>query len=502
MTRDDRYRVPAEDGGVAIVPPLEELVGLARSNAARQASQVFEVGGLSSVELARRARAEMLRVAGEFTGGLGGEVRLGSPDLIIATGHQPTLFHPGIWLKNHLAGRLARSVGAASVNFIVDNDTVDVSAIRVPVESEDGLAVREAPFIDCPAGVAAEEVRVPECACEALAEAARLGESALAGSLAAEFAGAVGPAETVAELVARPRRRLEEGFGLSNLELPVSRLCETEAFGIFRDHIVANAERFAAVHNAALERYRAAERISNAVDPVPNLGVQAGRLELPFWVWRSGGLRRPMFVGGESGAGRKVRPRALTMTLFFRLFCCDLFIHGMGGARYEPVNDGIIREFFGVEPPGYVAASGTLFVRPRRAVPGADTAALRQRLRRLQSTPEQFVDELLPGDADARELVRLRLALREPGEGTKRERRAAYEKAKKAGLKLQELLAPHILACRNELVRADRLESARAIAEDRTFPFFFYSCEALAGLYELSVPRTSVPQKPEQDPQP
>src|SRR5205085_227153 len=55
-----------------------------------------------------------------------------------------------------------------------------------------------------------------------------------------------------------------------------------------------------------------------------------------------------------------IRPRALTLTLYSRLFLCDFFIHGLGGAKYDVITDGLIRRFFGVEPPAYACVTATL----------------------------------------------------------------------------------------------------------------------------------------------
>ena len=505
------YDIPAADGQVRIAPPAEELPELARANAALRASYEFRIGDVPAATLARQIRADCIRLAGDYTRSLGAETPSRPFDLVIATGHQPVLPHPGIWLKNHLAWRVAQAAGGMGLNFVVDNDTVDLRAIRVPVETGAGPEVRAVPFIDCPSGVTAEEMpaRARDTApAAALAEVARLAGSALDHTLADEFAAAAEPSNSLVDLITRPRRRIEGRFGVHNLELPVGRLAETDGFRAFFAHIVDNAERFVEVYNAALDRHRAEHGITNPVDPVPNLRRHGRGLEVPFWAWRAGEPRGPILVEPGGGAGRlheeglKIRPRALAMTMFFRLLCCDLFIHGMGGARYEPVNDAIIREFFGVEPPAYGTASATLRVRPRTAPPRAgDVAELRQRLRRMRATPERFVDELLPDDPEARELAGRRTALRQPAGATKRERRAAFREAKSAASQLQERLAPHILAVEKELARAERLGAVWTALADRTFPFFLHSRAALDRLYALPALRQARDETA-QDPRP
>ena len=44
--------------------------------------------------------------------------------LIFLAGHQPELFHPGVWLKNFALGTLARQHGATAINLLIDSDTV------------------------------------------------------------------------------------------------------------------------------------------------------------------------------------------------------------------------------------------------------------------------------------------------------------------------------------------------------------------------------------------
>ena len=44
--------------------------------------------------------------------------------------------------------------------------------------------------------------------------------------------------------------------------------------------------------------------------------------------------------------GFKIRSRALTNTLYARLFLGDLFIHGIGGGKYDEVTDAIIRRYY------------------------------------------------------------------------------------------------------------------------------------------------------------
>ena len=58
-------------------------------------------------------------------------------------------------------------------------------------------------------------------------------------------------------------------------------------------------------------------------------------------------------LGEAHTEGVRLRPRALITTMFARLVLSDIFIHGIGGAKYDQVTDAIVRRFFAVEPPEY-----------------------------------------------------------------------------------------------------------------------------------------------------
>jgi len=195
------------------------------------------------------------------------------------------------------------------------------------------------------------------------------------------------------------RRAVEASWGVRNLEVPLSAVCETEAFLWFASHLLAHLPRFRQVHNDALGRYRALYGIRSKNHPVPALGRQGDWLEAPFWAWRAGEpRRRPLFarqlartmelrIGGDDqtllelplgpdreaccaverlltlpGRGVRLRTRALTTTMFARRLLGDLFLHGIGGAKYDELGDEISARFFGTESPGYLTLSMTLWL--------------------------------------------------------------------------------------------------------------------------------------------
>jgi len=93
--------------------------------------------------------------------------------------------------------------------------------------------------------------------------------------------------------------------------------------------------------------------------------------------------------------GLKVRSRALTTTLFARVCLGDLFMHGLGGGKYDELTDDLIRRFFGLEPPGYLVLTGTLrlplprFEGPARIAPRSGPVGPRPGLE-----PQRHLDEV------------------------------------------------------------------------------------------------------------
>jgi hypothetical protein len=117
---------------------------------------------------------------------------------------------------------------------------------------------------------------------------------------------------------------------------------------------------FRELFNSILDEYRAEFRFRYKNYPFPKLEED----ELPFWIL-VGGERRRCFkrdVKISDVKEGKILPRAITVTLFLRMYKFDLFIHGVGGANYEWVTDRLIERFFKKEAPPYVVVSGTFLL--------------------------------------------------------------------------------------------------------------------------------------------
>jgi hypothetical protein len=493
-----RLRAPATDGGLLVDPPWGEVRDLATHNAGRLAGWDYDVQGRRATRLRGLARREVVQLAHEFLRrhglGMASATDLAAPSAhvpLIVTGHQPELFHPGVWVKNFAASAIARSCQGISLNLIVDNDIPKDASIRVPTFRDGRLHMVAVAFDEWQGEIPYEDWTVRD---ESLFSSFpdrvhRVQGGSVADPLLDDFwpratrrrfeENAVGMRFSLA------RREIEAAWGASNLELPLGSLCRTDSFLWFASHLIAQLPRYQQVHNACLAEYRAEHRIRSRHHPVPALGRQDDWLEAPFWIWRAGEPRRrpllarqrtrvvelriagedevlvtlPLTPDGEAccaverlrdlAAGSvRLRTRALTTTMFARLFLADLFVHGIGGAKYDELGDEISRRFLGFEPPGFLTLSLTLRLGlPIDPASPDDLAAVNRGLRDLEFNPDRHLHEPYPDEL--RILINAKRAALE-GPVTSRRERVARAMAVR---RHNDAMQPWVEALRAELVR-------------------------------------------------
>ncbi len=511
--------LPSGHGELLLRPPFDDWPELARANRLAAETWDVDIGGAPYWELRMAARADAIRLAEAYCARLGIDAASGDADgLIVASGHQPELYHTGVWAKVFLLQRLAEITGATAVDVVVDSDGFDRVGVTVPCfggpEVERCHADLATGGVDtCFACTATPDAASVE---DFVASASQMLASLPAASVGRHFAGfgealvAARPsANNLAELVTAARRRYERRAGSDYLELPVSEIGSSKPFLAFAASIASDAERFVLAYNRELATYREAKGLRSKAQPVPDLDVTATSIELPFWVLHAGrrsslsvepvsggvtlvgeGVRVHLASGDDpvpaiGSAGVRIAPKALLLTMFTRLFLCDLFIHGVGGGGYDQVTDGIIRRYFGIEPPRYVVASLTMFL-PLGAhvVTDAEVQTAAERLNRFEHNPDALICDVDFDSADerdralglAREKTELVAGMQEPGADKKR----LGARIREVNAELRGLLAPVGEALAAERRHLESQRSASDILTDRTYPFCFWSPEDVA----------------------
>lgn len=409
-----RLRAPRENGQALVLPDRKSIV----------------VG--KPFEKYLGARREFIAAARRYTAQYR-DVPSATPEStapIILAGHQPELFHPGVWFKNFLLSSLADSHHATGINLIVDNDTISVASIAVPTGSRSSPRVENVAFDRASAEVPFEQREILDQ--EWFASFAERTKERLSPWLHAPLIEQLWPlvirgtktAPNLGWALAQGRHALEGEIGLNTLEVPLSTVFSQATARQFLFGLISDAAWFAEVHNSLLVEYRRVNKVRSTAHPVPNLVQENGWIEVPLWIWSNGSpRRRHLFVrkigeqhelsnrGGidiklpadEAGAleawqrieesGIKIRPRALITTMYSRLVLCDQFIHGIGGAKYDELTDAIIRKYFGITPPGFIVATATLQLPidfPKTTY--NDVLKAKQRLRDLTFHPETFIE--------------------------------------------------------------------------------------------------------------
>jgi hypothetical protein len=433
------------------------------------------------------------------------------------------LAHPGVWVKNISTAVLARRHGGIGLNLVVDNDLVNTRSIAIPVGTREEPRLTTAAF-DQNVGIAPWE----EAEINSLETFENFGRGVsetirelwgFTPLIEPAWAPAIAAAKETGCLISgltAVRVDLERRNGLGNCESRISRMAQSTAFLHFVRHLAAHAEAFCEAHNRRLAEYRRLNRVRSHSHPVADLAADGERFELPLWVWRQGDRVRQRVFAGKQGEritlfngaaefvsfaangsdprhldplraladqGIRLRPRALTTTLFSRLVVADVFLHGIGGAKYDELSDAIGNDFFGIEMPEFITLTGTWRLPLGAAFDSAKEDWLRaqRQLRDARHNAERIAD--LDSDslvAEKRQLVGELDRLRQPGRSTRRQRRQIAARIRMVEESLAKAVADRVPAFLVKRTHAEQQIAANRILKNREFAAVLHPAESYA----------------------
>ncbi len=409
MLRFDRLLAPTRDAGVLIEPPVAAWPALIEQNRTAFSSATARIAGRPLAELREQTRAALTGPASD------------NRPLIVA-GHQPDFVHPGVWAKHVAVRHLVDTRGWGGLNLVVDNDSPGSNGLLVPTIGAGNL-VGTAEVVLRPghAGSAheARPVLLPEQLAALRAQLLAAAPYRGAGTMISAYLDGLGSAGTdFVDQHLAGRAAVDGPLGAALPETRVSR-----AFGgPMLAHLLLDAEGFASCYNTALADYRREQGVRSPDRPLPDLGRRGERVEAAFWVYQPSRPRLRLWVArhgerlelfadqlriGEVSSGDLsrgadsalaalapwvIRPRALTLTLWARLTLSDLFVHGIGGAKYDRINDAIIRSYFKLAPPAYACVSATMRLPlPSFGTGAGELAHVRRRLREMWFKPAKYI---------------------------------------------------------------------------------------------------------------
>ncbi|MFO0881439.1 MAG: hypothetical protein U0840_29415 [Gemmataceae bacterium] len=512
MTSLPALRAPTADGALLAVPPLDEAGALLTSNLRARTHFDRPLLDTSWPEVRLLARRELLAAAARYTQPTASPSRDLDRPLLLA-GHQPELFHPGVWLKNFALAVLARRLNATSVNLIIDSDTVKSTAVMLPMRGSPWPRLQPVLF-DRPAGEIPWEVyRLQEPDLFAsfpdriLTPLAEWGIHPLLPqfwrTVEAELTRRDG---IVGESFAAARRSVEMAWGCRNLEVPLSHLCQGQAFPYLVGAILADLPRFVACYNGIVQEHRRRRRIRSTHHPVPDLAIRGDWLELPLWGWSETRRRRGRLFARSAGAcielqadnelwpalpspvtapeafraawqqlepaGFKARSRALLTTTFARTLLGDLFLHGIGGGKYDELTDALLARFWEVPPPAFMVVSATcLLPLPTFSATASDCDRLARTLRDLHYNPQRHLSatEGAPGPLQHQKEAWIH---RTPDSPT--ERRERFSRLRHFSDQLRPFVAEQITQTRQLLEETTREVAANAVLRRRDYAFCLF----------------------------
>jgi hypothetical protein len=512
-----RLRAPTEHGQILAVPPLDEVEALIEVNRRNLKSAHILSIGKSLNELRALARREILAAASHYHREAGETVADATSDIWIVAGHQPELFHPGVWFKNFVLHQLGRKHAAVALNLIVDTDSAKPALLHAPAEDRIARILFDRSSIETPyeERTVEEETTFADLPQRMAPIISRWNFEPMLEAYWREVMKQARRTPLLGERLAAARRTMERSWGCVQREVPMSRVCQTEAFAWFAGSILTGLPSFHATYNQTVQAYRREHGIRSRSHPVPDLTADGEWLEAPFWAWRKGQTRRgKLFVRAKSTAweirvagegwpsipygtapmveawralearGFKIRSRALTTTMFARLFLADLFVHGIGGGIYDGLTDHLIDRYYRIPAPAFLVLSATLLL-PLPRFPEATQQArnLEQRWRELVFKPERYIET----NDRTEPLIRAKQEWIARSGTTHDERVERYHRIREINARLLPFVMPQ-----TERVQVDHLEQQRRaewdeIAARRDYAFCLYPEEMLRRFFLKSI---------------
>lgn len=361
----DNLAIPKCDKTIAVRPELKKWLEI-------------ELQPPKNYEM-RKIKLELIHLAAEYTS----DVLRQKTDVItesaIVSGHQAQWHSPGVWIKTALAEAVGRKTNSVAIQLVLDHDIYS-TALEMPAKIADGgYEIRKMP-IEKSNPTLPVEFRTQQGSMKDLLDAAKhYFPNACVNKF---FAGS--DADNIpkmpADAITYFQAKINQYLGLNVLYLPVSIMSQTDIFYSFAVDIINKAHEFSDMYNAAIEKNKSVNALRKLSD---------GQLtELPFWIVSADKGRRTAYVKSEDDKitiyaadepvakfdcitarklqkhlapqGLGIRPKAITLTLFVRLFLADLFIHGIGGAKYEVITDYLIANFYNVQVNPFTTATMTL----------------------------------------------------------------------------------------------------------------------------------------------
>ena len=428
-------------------------------------------------------------------------------DPVIATGHQPILYYPGILFKDYLTGKLANKTGGTALNFIVDSDEGpievpvpylkehELSKNLVSLKAQSDTAFSE--FNPSPEDIKRFFTDIKRNLYTLNGNGKHIRESFQDYQMAftEKFKASGDFIQVNSDLRAEFDRRL----GIDIIDIRISDLSNTHPYNLFVLYIIKHIREYQFHLNKAID-----ERTNKNFQPVKKLNKTPDGYELPFWLL-SNGRRHPVFVKQEADQlklrspatknevsinanaasdeqaeelNRKVTlyPKAPTLTFMIRIFFSDLFIHGTGAVDYEKINNQFLQSFFHLNAPlKFISATGDIYLPLESDLP--DLQELKTNYEQLKQWKKEYKrnpEDLLSAEtAEKYKKQKKDLAI-QMKEAEPQKRREIHNQMEQLNEEMRVYLAEDFEENETLLIHYGKILEKEHIYMERKYPYFLY----------------------------
>ncbi|MBL0869525.1 MAG: hypothetical protein IBJ18_02995 [Phycisphaerales bacterium] len=415
---------------------------------------------------------------------------------VVMSGHQATIWHPGILAKRFALSAAAERAGAHAAWLVVDQDPEDPSTLQYPARPSADAPLHAQTWTWAPPRVPMLcKADIPPCAVPAFlpapipdADAPALSDTpaallAVHTSLHAEAL----VAQSLAAQLACTVERLIAPYDPRVQLIYASQLARTDLFVELVSRMARDPHACAAAYNRA---------VAAAPDArLAPLRSDERACELPLWHVASPEQPRRRVYASElpkllatTSAGTLL-PRALFMTGLLRLAGCDLFIHGLGGAGadatsgYDQVTDLWFRiwlgeDFLGPQPLAHVTTTTATVTLPLLNHPPVSERTLRTaqwKLHAARHNPRLLLDVV----AATRKQQHIAAIA---GANSRTDRKNQYLAMHRELTDYRQHVEPQLAALQSEILEITARLRDQAIATRRDWPFPIYPSSEITAL--------------------
>ena len=421
--------VPKEQNAIYTAPALSAWPSLVSKNREITANHISSISD---------HRQELFSIAIDYTKRImGKEIAFKSENPIIATGHQPNWHHCGVFIKSQLGNMLAKKLNASFLHIVLDLDTCN-TALSLPIRRNDSLfnlMLLEISKNNC--NISQETLLPGKNAIDSFLKTILkyCPQNALCNTnwQNINLNHLQTPCKTIADLITYLQNTLYNSFGVNAVYLPVSLLSESKAFHNFITKLLLDFISFVEIYNKAISKSNHYTGIFKLCEK--KIGPHT-YIEFPLWLANDAGQRTTLLLALDANSklilatefevllqthklnahaiieileqkGYLIRPKAILLTSFIRLYLSDWFIHGVGGARYESITDYILTNYFDINGLKYGAASLTshLFEAKHQKLKLYKND-LQQKDRAISHSPEYLLDKDLRSSVEVQQLIK------------------------------------------------------------------------------------------------